>query len=124
LEWWRCPGVGNWHASRKNSHSLKKEKIAELPELPEMTETTFKVESISCGHCTSAIQKELSAAEGVSSVTADAETKLVKVRCQLPSVRRACDRRVLQVTYSEPATAASLKALLVKIDFEDALEVQ
>ena len=37
------------------------------------------VPEMTCGHCEAAIQKEVSAVEGVSSVVVDLETKLVTV---------------------------------------------
>jgi len=39
----------------------------------------LSVPEMTCGHCEAAIQKEVSAVEGVSSVVVDLETKLVTV---------------------------------------------
>ncbi|BBO87445.1 heavy-metal-associated domain-containing protein [Desulfosarcina ovata] len=50
-----------------------------------MTQATLNVPNISCGHCVSAIESELSEAEGVTSVTADAATKTVTVQWDAPA---------------------------------------
>ncbi len=44
-----------------------------------MSMATLKVPNISCGHCTATITKELTPLDGVSSVDAAADTKLVVV---------------------------------------------
>ena len=43
------------------------------------TRLKLSVPEITCGHCEAAIQKEVSAVAGVSSVVVDLETKLVTV---------------------------------------------
>jgi copper chaperone len=46
-----------------------------------MTESTvYRVPGMSCGHCTSAVESEVGAVEGVDFVEADLESKLVTVR--------------------------------------------
>jgi copper chaperone len=45
-----------------------------------MTELTYTVPGMHCGHCTSAVEREVGALDGVESVSADLETKLVVVR--------------------------------------------
>ncbi len=42
-------------------------------------ELTYRVEDMSCGHCTAAVEEEVGAVAGVSSVSADLATKLVVV---------------------------------------------
>jgi len=44
-----------------------------------MTETTYVVPGISCGHCKAAIEEEVGALDGVSSVVVDVDTKQVAV---------------------------------------------
>ena len=43
------------------------------------TRLELSVPEVTCGHCEAAIQKEVSAVAGVSSVVVDLETKLVTV---------------------------------------------
>ena len=45
-----------------------------------MSELTYTVPAMHCGHCTAAVEREVSAVPGVDSVAADLETKLVVVR--------------------------------------------
>ena len=44
-----------------------------------MSQAFFKVEEISCGHCTSRIEKALAELEGVSKVSASVDDKMVEV---------------------------------------------
>lgn len=44
-----------------------------------MTEITYTVPAMHCGHCTAAVERELSQVDGVQSVRADLETKKVVV---------------------------------------------
>lgn len=44
-----------------------------------MNSKTFRVPGINCGHCTNTIEKELSELDGVLSVKADKDTKIVTV---------------------------------------------
>ncbi|HEV2072204.1 MAG TPA: cation transporter [Thermomicrobiales bacterium] len=42
-------------------------------------QVTLQAPDISCGHCVSSVQNRLGSLEGIRSVTASAETKLVNV---------------------------------------------
>jgi copper chaperone len=42
--------------------------------------TVYRVPGMSCGHCKSAVETEVGAVEGVESVDADLDSKLVTVR--------------------------------------------
>jgi copper chaperone CopZ len=57
--------------------------------------TVYKVSGMTCGHCEGAVSQEISALEGVSSVTADAKTGEVTVASAAPldetAVRAAVD---------------------------------
>jgi copper chaperone CopZ len=64
-----------------------------------MTTKIFVVPNISCGHCTSTIELELSDLAGVSGVNADQDTKQVTV------------------SFEEPATWDSIQSLLVEINY-------
>ncbi len=50
-----------------------------------MEKKTFTIPNISCGHCTSAIQNELSELDGVSRVEGSIEDKTVTVEWDLPA---------------------------------------
>ena len=64
-----------------------------------MTTKTYSVPSISCGHCVNTIQMEVSEMDGVQSVTANAETKMVKV------------------VFDTPAEESAIKNLMAEINF-------
>ena len=49
-----------------------------------METKTFKVPNISCGHCVHAIQTEVGELEGVKSVVAAQDTKMVTVEWEAP----------------------------------------
>ncbi|MEV5169980.1 heavy-metal-associated domain-containing protein [Streptomyces flaveolus] len=57
--------------------------------------TTYKVSGMTCGHCETAVSQEISALDGVTAVTAVAETGEVKVTSTAPldqeAVRAAVD---------------------------------
>lgn len=44
-----------------------------------MTTTTYSIEGMTCGHCKMAVEKEVGAIEGVTSVEASVEAKNVTV---------------------------------------------
>ena len=50
-----------------------------------METKTLSVPNISCGHCVSAIESELSDLEGIRKVAADAQTKTVTVEWEAPA---------------------------------------
>ena len=64
-----------------------------------MQTKTFKVPGISCGHCVNAIQNEVGDLDGVSSVVASQETKMVTVE------------------WDAPQTWEEIKALLAEINY-------
>jgi copper ion binding protein len=64
-----------------------------------MANKTFKVPNISCGHCVMSIEREVGELEGVVSVRAAADTKLVSVE------------------WDEPATWEGIRALLEEINY-------
>jgi copper chaperone len=45
-----------------------------------METITYSVPGMHCGHCKDAVERELTAVEGVAAVEADLDTKLVLVR--------------------------------------------
>ncbi|MBK7456484.1 MAG: heavy-metal-associated domain-containing protein [Anaerolineales bacterium] len=64
-----------------------------------MTTVTYSIPAISCGHCTHTIETELSDLQGVQSVKAAIDTKIV------------------QITFDAPASEDAIKALLAEIDY-------
>ena len=64
-----------------------------------MSSKTVTVPAISCGHCTNTIEMEVGELAGVSTVTADVESKQVTVE------------------WSDPADWAQIEALMQEIDF-------
>ena len=65
-----------------------------------MQTKTFKVPNISCGHCVHAIQNEVGELDGVNSVVAVEDTKMVTVEWQEP-----------------PQTWVNIKTLLEEIEY-------
>lgn len=64
-----------------------------------MTTKTVKVPNISCGHCVHTIQNEVSELEGVTSVVADEQSKMVTV------------------VWDEPQSWDTIAALLEEINY-------
>ena len=64
-----------------------------------MNTVTYKVPSISCGHCVNTIEVELGELKGVINVKADSESKSVLIN------------------YQEPASEQQLKELLSEINY-------
>ena len=64
-----------------------------------MTTVKYSVPNISCGHCVHTIQTEVSDMDGVQSVKADQ------------------DSQVVEITFDNPASEESIKALLAEINY-------
>jgi copper ion binding protein len=64
-----------------------------------MKNLTLQVDTISCNHCVNTIQMELAELDGVSSVTASADSKTV------------------EVSFSDPATEEMILDLLTEINY-------
>lgn len=73
-----------------------------------MHNKTFTVPNISCGHCTHTIEMEVSELDGVTSVTADQDSKQVSV------------------SWEEPLTWEQISALLAEINYppEGLIQIQ
>ena len=67
-----------------------------------MTTKTFEVPNISCGHCVMAVQNEVGELDGVSTVQADKDTRMVTVE------------------FGAPATWETIKATLTEINYPPA----
>jgi copper chaperone CopZ len=67
-----------------------------------MAERTFGVPNIHCKHCTMTIKRELGELDGVTSVSADVDSRMVTVEWQ------------------SPATWDEVKSLLVEINYPPA----
>jgi len=68
-----------------------------------MAEETFSIPNISCGHCTSAIQNELTDLEGVTRVDGQIEAKTVIVQWDAPATREQILDTLKEINY--PADA-------------------
>ena len=64
-----------------------------------MKEQIFKINNISCGHCTATIQKELLEIEGVIQATGDPQTKSVTVEWQPPATASKIEARLAEIGY-------------------------
>lgn len=64
-----------------------------------MESKTFKAPNISCGHCVHTIQTELGELAGVSSVKADASSKLVTVSWEAPATWDAIKSLLAEIGY-------------------------
>jgi copper chaperone len=64
-----------------------------------MTTVKYSVPNISCGHCVHTIQTEVADLEGVQSVKADQESKVV------------------EIAFDTPASEETIKALLAEINY-------
>jgi len=64
-----------------------------------MEKSTFTIPNISCGHCTSAIQNELSEIDGVSSVEGRIEDKTVTVEWDAPASREKIVETLKEINY-------------------------
>jgi copper chaperone CopZ len=64
-----------------------------------MEEDTFSIPNISCGHCTKAIENELSEKEGVVSVAGDIANKSVTVKWESPTTRESIVATLKDINY-------------------------
>ena len=64
-----------------------------------MQTKTFKVPGISCGHCVNAIQNEVGEMDGVSSVVASQETKMVTVEWDAPQTWEDIQALLVEINY-------------------------
>lgn len=64
-----------------------------------MPQETLSVPNISCGHCVSAIETELSGIDGVSSVKADAAARTVTVSWDAPASIDAIRAALAEINY-------------------------
>jgi copper chaperone len=64
-----------------------------------MATKTFTAPNISCNHCVMTIQRELGELEGVTSVTGDAETKMVTVEWEAPTTWDGIESLLTDINY-------------------------
>ncbi len=64
-----------------------------------MEKQTYKINTISCGHCVATIQKELHEIEGVTQANGDPQTKSVTVEWQLPATASKIEARLTKIGY-------------------------
>jgi copper chaperone len=64
-----------------------------------MAQATLRVPTISCGHCVSAIETELTAMAGVTSVKADAAAQTVTVQWEAPASIEGIRATLAEINY-------------------------
>ena len=64
-----------------------------------MTKETFSIPNISCGHCTTAIQNELTDLEGVTRVDGQIQAKTVTVEWDEPVTRDQIIDALKEINY-------------------------
>ena len=64
-----------------------------------MERKVFTVNEISCGHCTSAIEEEVSEIAGVSMVEADIDSKRVMVEFDAPADWDQIKAKLIEIEY-------------------------
>lgn len=64
-----------------------------------MAQETFSIPNISCGHCTTAIQNELSELNGVDKVDGSIEAKTVTVVWDTPANREQIIAKLKEINY-------------------------
>lgn len=68
-----------------------------------MAQATLTVPNISCGHCVSAIESELSEMNGITAVKADAQSKTVTVEWNAPASMESIRATLQEINYpAEP----------------------
>ena len=60
---------------------------------------TFEVPNISCGHCTRTVENEISEIEGVTSVQADVESRIVTVEWGDPATWNKIESALKDINY-------------------------
>jgi len=64
-----------------------------------MEKKTFSIPNISCGHCTTAIENELSEINGISSVKGNVEEKSVTVEWGAPATYDTIIQTLKEINY-------------------------
>jgi copper chaperone CopZ len=64
-----------------------------------MTTKTYTVPAISCGHCVMTIERELKYVDGLQSVKADQESKVVHVEVESDDVLPAVEAILAEIGY-------------------------
>lgn len=64
-----------------------------------MTTKTYYVPDISCGHCTATIERELKLVDGLESVQAELDSKLVTVEVQSEDVLAEVEKMLEEIGY-------------------------
>lgn len=64
-----------------------------------MTTKTYNVPAISCGHCTATIERELKFVDGLDSVKAELDTKVVTVEVANDGVLAEVEKMLEEIGY-------------------------
>ncbi len=65
-----------------------------------MTTVSYKIPSISCNHCVHTIKMEVGEIEGVQSVNASAETKMVTIDFVPPATEEKIRNILVEINYA------------------------
>jgi copper chaperone CopZ len=64
-----------------------------------MSKATLTIPNISCGHCVSAIESELTGVDGITSVKADTAAKTVTVQWDAPATMERIRATLTEINY-------------------------
>lgn len=64
-----------------------------------MTTLTYKASNISCSHCVHTIQNEVGELQGIQSVKAEQETKLVTIGYDSPATKEQIEALMAEIGY-------------------------
>jgi copper chaperone len=69
-----------------------------------MQSKTFEVPNISCGHCVTTVQNEVSELDGVSKVQADQDSRMVTVEWDAPATWEQIKATLTEINYPPAET--------------------
>jgi copper chaperone len=69
-----------------------------------MQSKTFEVPNISCGHCVTTVQNEVSELDGVSKVQADQDSRMVTVEWDAPATWEQIKATLTEINYPPAKT--------------------
>jgi copper chaperone len=69
-----------------------------------MQSKTFEVPNISCGHCVTTVQNEVSELDGVSKVQADQDSRMVTVEWDAPATWKQIKATLTEINYPPAET--------------------
>jgi len=64
-----------------------------------MIHKTYQIPSISCGHCTATIERELAVLPGLQNISADANTKQISLNAETDTALREAENLLTEIGY-------------------------